>query len=262
VAMLFVRSPADDRGMISWMCSQGGVLPGVRLGGTATDGTQRVVWRFDADRPDTVDLEALTGSSTWFVPRDRIASFTTRAKTASRLVIRVIGGPRAADYTYDLTGSTVALDRLACARTPRPPQGPPGANTSSSTPKERPREDAEGTYELSLVEERPSPINTRDLLRALERNYPPLLRDARMTGTVQVRFRVMADGSVDTTSISVVSSSHEEFNLPTINSVGVLRFRPAKVNGRPVRAWVVLPIQWTVMGPPPPADSAAARPRP
>jgi TonB family protein len=104
----------------------------------------------------------------------------------------------------------------------------------------------EGTYEISAVEERPSPTNTRDLLRQLERNYPPLLRDARVTGTVQVRMRVMEDGTVDASSISVTSSSHEQFNDPTIRSVQRLRFRPAKVNGRPVKVWVELPIQWTV----------------
>jgi TonB family protein len=104
----------------------------------------------------------------------------------------------------------------------------------------------EGTYEISAVEERPSPTNTRDLLRQLERNYPPLLRDARVTGTVQVRMRVMEDGTVDAGSITVTSSSHEQFNDPTIRSVQRLRFRPAKVNGRPVKVWVELPIQWTV----------------
>jgi TonB family protein len=104
----------------------------------------------------------------------------------------------------------------------------------------------EGTYELSAVEEQPRPTNIADLRRQLERNYPPLLRDARVTGTVQVRMRVMEDGSVDAGSIQVTSSSHEQFNDPTIRSVQRLRFRPAKVNGRPVKVWVELPIQWTV----------------
>jgi TonB family protein len=104
----------------------------------------------------------------------------------------------------------------------------------------------EGTYELSAVEEQPRPTNIQDLRRQLERNYPPLLRDARVTGTVQVRMRVMEDGSVDASSIQVTSSSHDQFNDPTIRSVQRLRFRPAKVNGRPVKVWVELPIQWTV----------------
>ena len=104
----------------------------------------------------------------------------------------------------------------------------------------------EGTYELSAVEEQPRPTNLADLRRQLERNYPPLLRDARVVGTVQVRMRVTAEGTVDASSITVTSSSHEQFNDPTIRSVQRLRFRPAKVNGRAVAVWVELPIQWTV----------------
>lgn len=104
----------------------------------------------------------------------------------------------------------------------------------------------EGTYELSAVEEQPRPTNLADLRRQLERNYPALLRDARVTGTVQVRMRVTAEGTVDANSITITSSSHEQFNDPTIRSVQRLRFRPAKVNGRSVPVWVELPIQWQV----------------
>lgn len=111
---------------------------------------------------------------------------------------------------------------------------------------ERPTPPDEGTYELDAVEELPRPTNTPDLARQLARNYPPLLRDAGVTGTVQVRMRVMEDGRVDAESIQIVDSTHEQFNEPTTRAVRVLRFRPAKVNGRPVKVWVALPIQWTV----------------
>jgi periplasmic protein TonB len=103
-----------------------------------------------------------------------------------------------------------------------------------------------GTYELHAVEEQPRPTNIADLRRALERNYPPLLRDAGVTGTVQVRFRVLEDGRVDTESITISASTHDQFNDPTLRAVRTLRFRPARVNNRPVRVWVELPIQWTV----------------
>jgi periplasmic protein TonB len=104
----------------------------------------------------------------------------------------------------------------------------------------------EGTYELSAVEELPRPTNSSDFQRQLARNYPPLLRDAGVTGTVQVRFRVLEDGRVDSESIQITSSTHEQFNDPTMRAVRALRFRPAKVNGRPVKVWVEQPIQWTV----------------
>jgi protein TonB len=104
----------------------------------------------------------------------------------------------------------------------------------------------EGTYELSAVEELPRPTNGADFQRQLARNYPPLLRDAGVTGTVQVRFRVLEDGRVDGESIQITNSTHEQFNDPTMRAVRALRFRPAKVNGRPVKVWVEQPIQWTV----------------
>ncbi len=104
----------------------------------------------------------------------------------------------------------------------------------------------QGTYELSAVEELPRLSNGADFGRQLERNYPPLLRDARVSGTVTVRFRVNEDGRVDGESISISSSTHEQFNDPTIRAVRSMRFRPARVNGRPVRVWVEQPIQWTV----------------
>jgi periplasmic protein TonB len=104
----------------------------------------------------------------------------------------------------------------------------------------------EGTYELSAVEELPSVTNRSDFARNLQRNYPPLLRDAGVAGTVNVRFRVLEDGRVDGESIEVTNSTHEQFNDPAIRAVRALRFRPAKVNGRPVKVWVEQPITFQV----------------
>ena len=123
-------------------------------------------------------------------------------------------------------------------------KGVEGGVAQSTVEREAPAD--EGTYELSAVEELPRPTNTADLSRQLARNYPPLLRDAGVTGTVQVRMRVLEDGRVDGESIQITSSTHEQFDEPTMRAVRVLRFRPAKVNGRPVKVWVDLPIQWTV----------------
>jgi TonB family protein len=250
LALLYPRDhDREGTGLIMWACSgtTGDLMAGVKLGYGRTGATQPVVWRFDADRPDTTHLEGLDGT-TWFLREADTAPFTIRAKTASRLVIRVPGGPpsfRTTDYFYDFRDAGNALNRLSCARNPSL-LGRRVDEVEDTTPA--PRVDAETgeTYELSAVEEVPRPTNVADLRRALDANYPPLLRDARVTGTVEVRMRVMEDGTVDATSIQVTSSSHEQFNEPTIRAVRTLRFRPAKVNGRPVRVWVELPIQWTL----------------
>jgi protein TonB len=104
----------------------------------------------------------------------------------------------------------------------------------------------EGTYELSAVEEQPRVANGPELQRLLERNYPPLLREAGVTGQVSVRMRVEEDGTVDPASITIEDASNDQFADATKRTVARLRFRPAKVGGRPVKVWVILPVTWQV----------------
>lgn len=229
---------------------------GVSGGGPADGARQRVVWRFDRDRPDSTWLYGL--DSLWHVREDQAVSFTIRAKKASRLVIRVLdGAPRYAetDYIYDLTGSAAALDRLGCARNPRV-SGPPAHRPPPPATWDLPDTD-EATYELSAVEELPRITNAAEFQRVLMEGYPAQLRAARVEGRVTVRFRVLETGRVDAGSISVTEPSHEEFNAAAALAVQSLFLRPARVNGRPVKAWVELPILFTVGG-----ESAATPPPP
>lgn len=113
------------------------------------------------------------------------------------------------------------------------------------------------TYELSAVEEIPRILNASEFMQAMVAEYPPLLRVLGVGGRVNVRFRVLHTGRVDSLSIRVHQSTNARFDEPAKRAVNVLRFRPAYVNGRPVRAWVELPIVFEVGAP---ADSAAATP--
>ncbi|HEX5872928.1 MAG TPA: energy transducer TonB, partial [Longimicrobium sp.] len=101
-------------------------------------------------------------------------------------------------------------------------------------------------YELSAVDVLPRILNAQAFGRALAEAYPPALRDAGEQGMVQVRFRVEPDGT--TSHATITRSTEHGFDAPTLEAVRTLRFRPAKVNGRPVRVWVEQPIQWTVSG--------------
>ncbi|HWK89493.1 MAG TPA: TonB family protein [Longimicrobium sp.] len=123
-------------------------------------------------------------------------------------------------------------------------EGVEGGQQQSTVERTAPPED--GTYDLSAVEEMPRLTNTQELIRALERNYPPLARDAGLEATVTVRFRVMEDGRVDAESINIVDSTSEQFNEPTRRAVARLRFRPAKVGNQAVKVWVDQPIRWTL----------------
>lgn len=103
-------------------------------------------------------------------------------------------------------------------------------------------------YELSAVTEVPRPVSTSAFQQALARGYPPALRDAGETGRVIVRFMVDEEGRVR--DARVLRTSDHAFNGPTLHAVAQLRFRPARVNGQPVRVWVEQAIDWHVMGRP------------
>jgi TonB family protein len=105
-------------------------------------------------------------------------------------------------------------------------------------------EGAAEVYELSQVEELPDILNARDFQRALRREHPGVGSHPGVQAEVQVRFRVAEDGS--TSHASVTRSTDQRFNVPTLRALRVLRFRPARVENRPVKVWVELPISWAV----------------
>lgn len=251
IAFLVPNGEPGAGGMVAWACggADAGLLAGVSLAGVSRDGSPRaVVWRFDRDRPDSTYLMGFAGGETWSFRGQDLVDFTIRAKTASRLVIRDLGeapGLRSTDYIYDLTGSTSALNRLSCARNPRILGTPVHETAPVVQGDSTVLPDTERTYELSAVEELPRPTNSSEFQRSVARNYPPLLRDAGLTGTVHARFRVLETGAVDANSIAITQTTHEQFNDAARRALLTLVFRPARVNGRPVRVWVEQPVQFT-----------------
>ncbi|WP_420129193.1 energy transducer TonB [Longimicrobium sp.] len=105
---------------------------------------------------------------------------------------------------------------------------------------------AEDGYEMSAVDELPRPVNGAVFAQAMARAYPVLLRNAGITGSVQVRFLIGVDGS--TSRHTITHSTDAAFNQPTLRALQVQRFRPARKDGRPVKVWVEQPIQWVVSG--------------
>lgn len=99
-------------------------------------------------------------------------------------------------------------------------------------------------YEVDEVEVEPRPRNLPELRRALERAYPSHLRDRGTMGQVNVRLRVDRQGMPH--DMVITRTSNTEFNRPTLESLALLRFRPARLNGQPVDVWVDIPIEWHV----------------
>src|SRR4051794_16837561 len=99
-------------------------------------------------------------------------------------------------------------------------------------------------YALSEVDVQPELLNREVVARALSTHYPTLLRDAGVTGTVTVAFTVDTLGVPVPTSTWVESTTHEAFSTAATSVATLMRFSPARKNGRPVAVRVTLPVSF------------------
>lgn len=116
------------------------------------------------------------------------------------------------------------------ARDPTPPAGDGNAG-----PK---------VFDVAVVEVRPV-LDSRGLARTLERNYPAVLRDSRVSGRVVVELVVDEDGHAVPGSARVIEATHPAFGEATLRVADRFRFRPARINGNAVAVVVTIPIVWT-----------------
>jgi protein TonB len=73
-----------------------------------------------------------------------------------------------------------------------------------------------------------------------------MLRSANVEGEVLAQFIVDEDGVVDSTSFSVVRSTHELFTNAVLGSIRSFRFYPAQLNGQRVKQLVQMPFQFSL----------------
>ncbi len=92
---------------------------------------------------------------------------------------------------------------------------------------------------------KPDYVNGSEVMQALEREYPPLLRDAGIGGTALVWFFIDANGEVKNQKIQE-SSGHEAIDEAALRVAPVFRFTPALNRDKAVPVWVQLPITFTV----------------
>ena len=106
-----------------------------------------------------------------------------------------------------------------------------------------------------LHENQPQLVNRGEIARILSgaagRYTSLLLMGPR---TTLVKFRVQADGTPEAEGAEVtLSSGDPQLDDEALAVVGRMRFRPAKVEGIPVRVWVQVPITFQIQSPPPPS---------
>lgn len=94
----------------------------------------------------------------------------------------------------------------------------------------------------------PSLLNGSQVGRALVIEYPPALRSAGVSGSVELMMKVGENGTVAPGSFAVMTATHPEFAAAAARVVARMRFAPGTLNGRPVKTWVTLPLTFSLGG--------------
>ncbi|HEX9938814.1 MAG TPA: energy transducer TonB [Longimicrobium sp.] len=93
----------------------------------------------------------------------------------------------------------------------------------------------------------PPVLDNRDVVvRALLRNYPDALRNQGISGSATVQAVIDRRGRVE--AARVTSATIPEFGQASVAVVRAMRFRPAMVNGVPVRVRVDMPVSFNLEG--------------
>jgi TonB family protein len=92
--------------------------------------------------------------------------------------------------------------------------------------------------------------NRDEMEREIATRYPPALRDAAVAEQVLLRFKVLGNGRVDSTSIAVVRTRNAAFAEPAMAVARRLRFSPATALGRAVPIWAEFPVYFSRPGVP------------
>ncbi|MEZ4415006.1 MAG: TonB family protein [Gemmatimonadota bacterium] len=92
---------------------------------------------------------------------------------------------------------------------------------------------------------KPDLKNRSEVQRALTREYPPLLRDAGIGGTVNVWFFIDENGRVLRTQVQQ-SSGHKALDDAALKVASIMEFTPALNRDKRVQVWVAFPITFQI----------------
>ncbi|HET7234469.1 MAG TPA: TonB family protein [Longimicrobium sp.] len=142
----------------------------------------------------------------------------------------------------DVVGTVDASD----TRAPTGNTQPSEAKEAPPAPAAEPEPVSDEPVSESEVDVRPSLRNADDVQRQLQRVYPPMLRDAGVTGETTLQFVIDENGRVEPGSVEILSSSDEQFAAAARRVVSSMRFSPAKIRGKTVRVTTSLPVSWVL----------------
>ncbi len=128
---------------------------------------------------------------------------------------------------------------------PRPEPAPEPA------PEPRPEIVAEPAPEpapepvFTPMTEAPQLTNSAEVARALDRYYPPLLRDAGIAGSANLWFHIGTDGRVKAVRLNE-TSGYDALDQAALKVAREMVFTPAKNGDDPVAVWVALDVTFEV----------------
>ena len=93
---------------------------------------------------------------------------------------------------------------------------------------------------------KPEIKNRSEVIRAMTRAYPPILRDAGIGGRTLVWFFISEEGQVLDKRIAT-SSGHEQLDNAALEVAGIYEFTPALNRDKVVKVWVQIPITFEVL---------------
>ena len=158
---------------------------------------------------------------------------------AVRVAKRMAWGHDGAGKTTDYwTTTSITFKNNAQEVRMRVPGREPVRAEGITLPK---RIDPDGDPHFTPFTKRPEVRNREVLQDLLRRNYPPLLRDAGVGGTVFAWALIDETGNVIKTKLKE-SSGHDALDQAGLKVVEAMKWVPAEHNGTPVNVWIQLPV--------------------
>jgi TonB family protein len=136
-----------------------------------------------------------------------------------------------ASVDEDITIAPTTFDENPIENLPPPPSGDDADISAAPT--------------FTPMTVRPQLKNTREIAQALQKFYPPLLRDAGIGGTVNMWFFIDENGRVVKTQLNE-TSGYDAFDEAAGKVANLMEFSPAYNRDQKVPVWVALDITFEV----------------
>jgi len=174
----------------------------------------------------TPDLAESFTPVSYFMPRDRILASKPKQERITYVSTEAQGG-----------GGEPEPDPTSFR--PAKPQTDPGPGltemASELSDDQAPSAESNGDSVMTVMEVDSAAARYDD---SAAPPYPPSLLEKRIEGSVGIQYVVDTTGHADTTSIVVLSTTHEAFATSVKTTLPLMLFRPAIMNGHKVRQLV------------------------